>query len=214
MVNGFQEVFRNSQVNWELTGFKTHACSFYDDVKYEWTKERSESASKGGHSDIMERGTSTGLGRDIRQGNSRNWDEFGRDFVGSGNAIRMKSFGKQTPRTALGDVLARSVGGGTSDAQVYRLAMSRLAQQEESTKLLIYLGDGAGNGMPYISSVNATAKEKGIISMGIGLGSHADVVEPWAFDTCIHVYRASELKKDAFLKSTQIINDLRRERCK
>jgi hypothetical protein len=212
MVDGFQEVFRQSQVNWELTGFATHHPHFDSRFNETLLKEKAGDDRRT-RSIATERGQSTTLGgtaNDHLDAPTRASD----DFAYRGNAVRFKRFGTATPQTALGQFVQGATGGSTADAHVYRLAMQRLAKQEESTKLMIYLGDGAGDGMNLIRQVNNEGIEAGVISMGIGLGSSAEVVAPWAYDTCIHVRRVDELSAKAFADSAQVINQIRRERCK
>tara|TARA_B110000008_G_C16833774_1_gene509664 strand:- start:75 stop:941 length:867 start_codon:yes stop_codon:yes gene_type:complete len=207
MVDGFQEVFRQSQVNWELTGFATHHPHFPKKFNENVSRE-----STGNNRNIrtiaVDRGQSTTLG------GGDNYAVSADDYAPRANAVRFKRFGTATPQTSLGQFVEGATGGSTADAQVYRLAMQRLAKQEESTKLMIYLGDGMGDGMNMIRQVNNEGIEAGAISMGIGLGGSAEVVAPWAFDTCIHVRRVDELSAKAFADSAQVINQLRRERCK
>ena len=209
MVDGFQEVFRQSQVNWELTGFATHHPHFNGENVTEAVLKESTGSNRRARSIAIDRGKSTTLGSDV------NLDATTADeYAPRANAVRFKRFGTATPQTPLGQFVQGATGGSTADAHVYRLAMQRLAKQEESTKLMIYLGDGVGDGMNLIRQVNNEGIEAGIISMGIGLGSSAEVVAPWAYDTCIHVRRVDELSAKAFADSAQVINQIRRERCK
>ena len=210
MIDGFQEVFRNSQVNWELTGFHTYGANgtayrpqetkeSYTDVRVSdnrwYARERGQVTTLGG-----------GMTKDARYERQDSYQ------FGSGVACRFKSFGTLTPQTKLGQLVAGTCSGGTRDAHVYRLAVSRLAQQEQSTKLVIYLGDGAGNGMQYIKEVNDWAIDKGVITMGIGLGAGGSAVEDWAFDTSIQVPNPEDLSQASVMESTKVINELRKER--
>lgn len=207
MVDGFQTVFRASHVNWELTGFATHHPCFPDRFKEEVKREDTKNNRRNLYRAI-ERGQGTTVGGEVHIRKTAD------DHACRGNAVRFKRFGTPTPQTPLGQFVEGATGGSTADAHVYRLAMQRLSKQEESTKLMIYLGDGCGDGMHLIKQVNNEGAEHGVISMGIGLGREAYVVAPWAFDTCIQVTRVSELCAKAFTDSAQVINQLRRERCK
>jgi hypothetical protein len=211
MTNGFQEVFRNSQVNWELTGFHTHGVAV-NEVRVVNTRENSGDVTSDTARDEARYSGGTSLGGEHTLNGEEQRRESNRMSIGV--ACRFKSFGTLTPQTKLGNIIATCCSGGTRDAQVYRLAVERLARQEQSTKLAIYLGDGAGNGMEFIREVNDWAIDHGIVTMGIGLGAGGGAVKAWAFDTCIHVRDPDELSQASFVESTRIINQLRKERCK
>lgn len=208
MVNGFQEVFRNSAVNWELTSFVTCEPSYDPKLRKQKVEE---STVKGNVEPTYRKYTRTRLGRTKHDVHSYNF----RNVLRDGNAFRFKKFGTLTPKTKLGDLCKRACIGGTADAQVYRLAMQRLAKQEESTKLLIFLGDGQGQGIEFLARVSAEAEANGIITLGIGLGRDAHkAVLPYAFDAHLQVDSVRSLKVEAFRSATDTINNLRKERCK
>ena len=208
MVNGFQDVFANSAVNYEVTSFVTYEPS--DNAKFRrraHTTEPENFGSFGGYKGW----STTALGR--HRGASA---EQLHNVLRGGKAFRFKSFGSQSPKkTRLGELCRKACIGGTADAQVYRHAMQRLAKQEESTKLLIFLGDGEGQGIEFIARVSAEAREHGIITLGIGLGKDAEkAVRPYAFDAHVQVTDVSQLKLEAFRTATQTINEIRKVRCK
>lgn len=210
MVNGFQDVFANSAVNYEVTSFVTYEPS--DNAKFRkkaHTTEKQDAFAGPGYG--YKRWNSSSLGQ-TRATSTEQLMNVLRD----GKAFRFKSFGTQSPKkTRLGELCRKACIGGTADAQVYRHAMQRLAKQEESTKLLIFLGDGEGQGIEFIARVSAEAREHGIITLGIGLGRDAEkAVKPYAFDAHVQVSDVSQLKLEAFRTATKTINEIRKERCK
>lgn len=211
MVNAFQEIFRHSQVNWELTSFTTYKPSSYAVTSVKGVKNIEQVSKEGAENWYYTQVSSTKLGSGSRSRHNSNLHTS----ISTGKGFRFKTFGKQTPQTKLGELCRRACIGGTADAHVYRHAMQRLAQQEESTKLLIYLGDGVGQGCEFLAQVSAEASAQGIITYGIGLSHEArDAVLPYAFDVHSQVDNVKNLNVQAFTKATQAIQELRRERCK
>ena len=209
MVDGFAEIFKGTQTNWELSGFSR---SRYDIGNGNFTRSTERPFDPIGNSHKHREAIASGESTKVTT--TAEPRRYGKEQVHRGNVVRFKAFGKKA-KSSYYQIIQQTIHGGTCDAQVYRLAAQRLAKQEESTKLLIYLGDGEGDGMPYIAGINETAKQDGVISFGIGLGVDArTAVQPWAFDTHVQVDDADNLSMEAFNASAQVIKQLRKERCK
>ena len=182
MVNGLSDLFDVNRVAYEVNGFSTVQPSLYQGqffrsrgekfkatVSYENEYEFHEQVREQKRmSAILARGTVVGDDRtDLYR--RKSLAKEGLCGFASGTCIRLKSFDKPANKAALGN-LRQFIFGGTNDAHVYRNAVRQIANRAEGTKIVLYLGDGAGNGMGFIRAVAQEARELGVITVGIGLG--------------------------------------------
>lgn len=118
--------------------------------------------------------------------------------MSAGTCVRLKSFERPPNRKILENIRG-FISGGTNDAHVYRQSVRRTAEREEGTKIALYLGDGAGDGMPYIRAITNEARTLGVITVGIGLGRGArECVNADSFDAHVQVDDVESLDVKAF----------------